>query len=283
MNLLIEQRSKVLRASNEHKEFSKKIKKRVIFLRNEKLAREASELNDYSNRRQVEELYSSFKSDHSSFKEHKSNQKCDPIKLREYFKKHFTAEATDSNPVELDDAPMFLEQQRITTDDINSGPPGVKEIVDVISKLKDGKSASDVPSAFIKHALDCEEFKAEIVKLYGKIWETGTCPRSWGHSKLVTLWKGPSKGKANDPSTYRGLQIGSSLCKILIVIIINRLKAWYELQLLDQQQGFRSARGTTDGIFVVKNIQQITNKITYLHAIYRPNSSFRPHREGMVI
>ena len=156
---------------------------------------------------------------------------------------------------------MFLEQQRITTDDINSGPPDEKEIIDVIRKLKDGKSASNVPSAFIKHALDCEEFKAEIVKLYGKIWETGTCPRSWGHSKLVTLWKGPSKGKANDPSTYRGLQIGSSLCKILIVIIINRLKAWYELQLLDQQQGFRSARGTTDGIFVVKNIQQITNKI----------------------
>ena len=98
LNLLIEQRSKVLRASNEHKEFSKKIKKRVIFLRNEKLAREASELNDYSNRRQVEEPYSSFKSDHSSFKEHKSNQKCDPIKLREYFKKPFMAEATGGKP-----------------------------------------------------------------------------------------------------------------------------------------------------------------------------------------
>ena len=64
LNLLIEQRSKVLRASNEHKEFSKKIKKRVIFLRNEKLAKEAHELNNYSNRRQVEELYNSFKSDH---------------------------------------------------------------------------------------------------------------------------------------------------------------------------------------------------------------------------
>ena len=35
----------------------------------------------------------------------------------------------------------------------------------------------------------------------------------------------------------------------------------YELQFLDQQQGFRSGRGTADGIFVVKRIQQITDKM----------------------
>ena len=56
----------------------------------------------------------------------------------------------------------------------------------------------------------------------------GTIPREWGHSKLVTLWKGPDKGKADDPNTYRGLQIGSSLCKIMIIVMINRLKRWYE-------------------------------------------------------
>jgi len=51
------------------------------------------------------------------------------------------------------------------------------------------------------------------------------------------------------------------------MLIINRLKTWYEAQLLDQQQGFRCGRGTTDGIFIVKSLQQITNKMkkpTYL-------------------
>ena len=86
-------------------------------------------------------------------------------------------------------------------------------------------------------------------------------PKTWGHSKLVTIWKGPAKGKSDDPETYRGLQIGSTMCKIMIVMIINRLKQWYEKQLLDQQQGFRTARGTTDGIFVAKRVQQITNKM----------------------
>ena len=91
--------------------------------------------------------------------------------------------------------------------------------------------------------------------------ENEKIPKSWGHSKLIALWKGPSKGHKNDPSTYRGIQIGSTMCKILVIIIINRLKEWYGMQLLDQQQGFRSGRGTTDGIYVIKRVQQITHKM----------------------
>ena len=268
LNLFINQRNAYQRGSDENKEITKAIKRRVNFLRNEKIEREANELNEYASRREVEQLYSSFKSDNSSFKEHRSSKKCDPIKLRDYFQKHFTADAIDEDPIELEYAPEFLGMlQNITTNDIKTGPPDDKELTDVIKKLKDGKSASDIPTIFIKHALDCSEFKQEIIKLFGTIWETKACPRNWGHSKLATLWKGPTKGKPEDPSTYRCLQIGSSLCKIMIITIINRSKNWYDQQLLDQQQGFRSARGTTDGIFVAKSIQQITNKMekpTYL-------------------
>ena len=127
--------------------------------------------------------------------------------------------------------------------------------------LKNGKAANDLPIAYIKCSMDCQEFVNEMVKLYKTIWETKLIPKEWGHSKLVCLWKGPGKGSPNDPSTYRGIQIGSSLCKIIIIVIIERLKNWYEAQLLDQQQGFRQARGTTDGVFVIKSVQQITNKM----------------------
>ena len=72
-----------------------------------------------------------------------------------------------------------------------------------------------------------------------------------GHSKLVTIWKFAAKGKADDPSTYRGIQIGSTFCKILVVIILEQNVKWYENQLLDEQQGFRSGRGTTDGIYIL--------------------------------
>ena len=74
-------------------------------------------------------------------------------------------------------------------------------------------------------------------------------PRERGHSKLVTLWKGPAKVKADNPNSYRGQQIGSSLqnydnsCD-------QQVEKGYEKQLLDHQQGFRSVRGTADGIYI---------------------------------
>ena len=36
----------------------------------------------------------------------------------------------------------------------------------IIKELKDGKLSSDTPTTFIKYALECAEFKAEMVKLY---------------------------------------------------------------------------------------------------------------------
>ena len=55
------------------------------------------------------------------------------------------------------------------------------------------------------------------------------------------------------------------------------MKIWYDKQLLDQQQGFRSGRGTTDGIFITKRIQQVADKtkkrFTYCLSISRQRST----------
>ena len=72
--------------------------------------------------------------------------------------------------------------------------------------------------------------------------------------------KGAAKGKADDPAAYRGIQIGSTFCKILVIIILERTRKWYDKQLLDEQQGFRSYRGTNDGIYILKRIQQISQQ-----------------------
>ena len=53
------------------------------------------------------------------------------------------------------------------------------------------------------------------------------------------------------------------MCKILVVIIINRIKLWYEAELQDQQ-GFNKdseedvVQPTTDGMYHLKIIHQIT-------------------------
>ena len=263
LNELLNQRKNTVKYSLEYNNFTKQIKKHVRYLRNEKATNEAKQINSFAMRRQVDNLFRAFKSDNSTFRDAKPSKKCDPAKLKEFFKNHFSTKSAHKDPIELDEIPDYIHKLKEipSTQSINANPPDQEEIVNVMKKLKCGKSSNDIPTAYVKHSVGCKVFMDEIVKLYQTIWITHQIPTAWGHSKLVALWKGPSKGKVEDPATYRGLQIGSVLCKILIIIIINRLTKWYESQLLDQQQGFRKGRGTADGIFIAKTVHQISNKM----------------------
>ena len=197
-----------------------------------------------------------------TFKNLQEKEKCDPQKLKKYFVSHFNELSVTPEPIELENIPDYIKKlQEVQVDGLNASPPNLEELQTTIKNLKNGKTANDIPAAYVKHAMKCKKFAQEMLKLYETIWATNKIPKDWKHSKLVALWKGASKGDKDDPKAYRGLQIGSTLCKILVIIIINRLKTWYELQLLDEQQGFRSGRGTTDGVYIVKRIHEISNKM----------------------
>ena len=261
LNRILQERSTLPRNSDQHKQLTKLIKKRVRYLRNQKMKTEADEINQYANKRQIENLFRAFKDDNHAFKPSSRNLKCDPSRLKEYFCNHFQSKFYISDPDELKTIPRFIRklkenapcQMKVITPDID-------EVKSCLNKLKNGKASNDIPTIFLKHASENVEFLTELTKLYNNVWSTLQVPKLWGHSRLISLWKGPLKGKVDDPTAYRGLQIGSTLCKLMVVIIINRIKEWYEIQLLDQQQGFRSGRGTTDGIFLTKGLQQIVKK-----------------------
>ena len=68
LNELLKERNDIPRGSDAYKILTKKIKKQVNQLRNEKCAKEAEEINEYADKKQIEDLYRSFKSDNSSFK-----------------------------------------------------------------------------------------------------------------------------------------------------------------------------------------------------------------------
>ena len=63
-----------------------------------------------------------------------------------------------------------------------------------------------------------------------------------------------------DPSNYRGIQVGSIVCKIFVILLINRIQEWYNSQILDFQNGFRSGRSTCDGIYILKQTQITAEK-----------------------
>ena len=261
LNILLETRSSLPKGTFAYKKATKSIKKRVHYLRNQKLRQEAESINQHATRRQTEELFRQVKSDSSSFKPTKRNNKCDTEKLKQYFHNHFNVATDKETPIELNQKPECIKKLQNTNVNINHAPPSTQEIKGVLKTLKNGKASTDVPAEFFKYASDSIELITELHTIFTEIWNTKTVPSTWTHSKLVALWKGAAKGSASDPKSYRGLQVGTVLCKILVVIILNRLKPWYDQTILDQQQGFRSGRGTADGIFITKRIQQITNSM----------------------
>ena len=95
------------------------------------------------------------------------------------------------------------------------------------------------------------------MELIKQVWKEKSVPTDWGNGRVEALWKG--KGSKLDPAMYRGLNIGSTVAKVIINIILSRLQDWYNHQLTDNQYGFRQNRGTNDATFVTKRFQQITN------------------------
>ena len=77
-------------------------------------------------------------------------------------------------------------------------------------------------------------------------------------SRITPIWK--KKGNAMDPTKHRGISILSSLGKIGISIILNRISTFYNNQLKRTQFGFRSGMGCNDGIYMMKQLQEIASK-----------------------
>ena len=86
-------------------------------------------------------MYRSFKDDNSSFKNVKTNAKCDPAKITENFQKHFNLLHTDEPPLELQQAPRFIvDLKKINIERIGMSSSSKKEKYDIMKKVKGGKS-----------------------------------------------------------------------------------------------------------------------------------------------
>ena len=127
LNTLLKQRILSRKDDAEHIRLIRLIKKRLKFLRNEKIRFEAQEINDKASRKEVEQLYRLFKSGDTSFTDIKTARKYDPSKLKEHFRKHFTAEETNELPYEFIKIPDFKTNLRnIQAQELKSGPPDEK-------------------------------------------------------------------------------------------------------------------------------------------------------------
>ena len=80
----------------------------------------------------------------------------------------------------------------------------------------------------------------------------GKVPTDWEESFIVCLYKG--KGDALDRGNYRGLKLTEQAMKILERIVDGLIRQVVSID--DSQFGFVPGRGTTDAIFVVRQLQE---------------------------
>jgi len=86
-----------------------------------------------------------------------------------------------------------------------------------------------------------------------KIWTKGKVPEEWTKSLLVVISK---KGDLADCSNYRTIALTSRMGKVLMLVLLNRLKAHVEDYLADEQAGFRKDRNTVQQILMLRQIAE---------------------------
>jgi len=137
-----------------------------------------------------------------------------------------------------------------------SGPPceriTTEEFKVAMKEMKLGKAAG--PSGVVTEMLKSagEDGLRWMTDLFNQIVSEGKIPDDWRKSWIVTVYKG--KGDALDCGSYRGIKLLDHAMKVFEKIIEKRVRSQVELD--DMQFGFSPGKGTTDAIFIVRQLQE---------------------------
>ena len=144
-----------------------------------------------------------------------------------------------------------------------SEPITLEMITKAISKIASGKAAR--PSIIVAEMLKPvgEAGAVEVHDLIEDITLEGYIPTNWQKSFIVNLHKG--KGDALNRGNYRGLKLIEQVMKVLERVVEGLIRQRVEID--EMQCGFMSGRGTTDAIFIVRQLQEkhlAANKLLYM-------------------
>ena len=159
------------------------------------------------------------------------------------------------NPIFMDEENGFEFADMV--EEITTNEPTLGEVKAAIGRLKNGKSPGiDSITAELLKA-DADFSAKKIHQLMKKVWE---------HEKILTKWKQgliiklAKKGNLKECKNSRGITLLSVVSKILGRIIIDRVRNGVDQRLRKEQAGYRRGRGTTEQVFVLRNIVEQVNE-----------------------
>ena len=170
----------------------------------------------------------------------------DECSVRKIWKEHFD---------KLLNEEFGWDRNALPCSDMVCGPCEIitpEEVKVAIGEMKIAKAAgpSGVASEMLKAA--GEDGIMWMVDLFNQIILEEKIPDDWKKSWMVTVYKG--KGDAMDCGSYRGIKLLDHAMKVFERVIEKRVRR--KVNLDEMQFGFRPGRGTTDAIFIVRQLQE---------------------------
>ena len=132
-------------------------------------------------------------------------------------------------------------------------PPVTKDLIrKVLRKMKCGKAAG--PSGIIVEMLKAAgEVGIELLtELTEVVFCNGVIPTDWQESFILNLYKG--KGDALECGNYRGLKLTDQVMKLFERVLDSFVREMVDIDAM--QFGFVPGRGTTDAIFIIRQLQE---------------------------
>nr|XP_014354063.1 PREDICTED: RNA-directed DNA polymerase from mobile element jockey-like [Latimeria chalumnae] len=168
------------------------------------------------------------------------------IRWKEHYQKLLNLESTVTDDT-IESIPQYPVREALAS------PPTFEEVCEAIRQMKNNKAPGPdgIPAEVFK--VGGETMTNKLYTLLLKIWNTEEIPADLRNANIITIFK---KGDKSVCGNYRGIALLSTAGKILARILLNRLLPLAEEILPESQCGFRPSRGTTDMIFVAREIQE---------------------------
>ena len=174
----------------------------------------------------------------------------------EYFCKHLNTEfpRDESALQSIPDPPTTCT---------DSEPFTIEEVEKAVKALKNNKACGwdKIAAETIKNGGNA--MNQMLLKISNLAWLKGKNPEDWSKGLITPVFK---KGDKLDPANYRAITLLSIPGKVLCRMILNRIQGTVDAHLMEEQCGFRSSRGTTDAVFVVRqNMEKARERNLQLH------------------
>jgi hypothetical protein len=167
--------------------------------------------------------------------------------VRKRWKEHFCEGLNRPNPSE----PAEIDNNQIEELDIDVTPPTKEEIRWALRNMKNRKAdgIDNISADSLK--ADLETSTDQISKILDLVWKRENVPSDWRKGLIIKLAK---KGDLTCCGNWRGITLIPNIAKIMGKIIIKRPSKEVDKHLRDEQAGFRAGKGTTEQIFILRNI-----------------------------